>query len=487
MPFTRLHTDIEAWLADASNLAGGCADEVCLPENEDDVAEILKDCAARQVPVTISGNRTGLAGGGVPTGGTVLSLGKMNRILSVDPATKSAVVQPGVVLRDFQDRVEGMDLLYPPDPTERGGQIGGNVATNASGARTFKYGPTRDWISGLRVLLSTGERLALRRGRERADGCELALVTEEGSRIDVRLPDYPMPSVSKHAAGYFSRPDMDAVDLFIGSEGTLGVVTEIELRLIDLPEHLFSGVVFFADEEKMLDFTEEVRERSRSGGEQGNRLEGRAIEFIDANALDFIRGQFPSIPEGAGGGAIWFESEGDSDEQIAAWADVIERHTPLMNDSWFALTEKDQKRMREFRHAVPSSAYEFITRHGMRKFGTDMAVPDGRFREMYRFYRTRLAESGLTNLTWGHIGNSHLHVNLLPEREEQVPVAKQLYDEFVAEALRLGGTVSAEHGIGKIKTAYLRRMFGDQAIGQMIAVRRALDPAGILGRGTMTG
>lgn len=483
MSFTRLHTDLDAYCADASNLAGGCADEVCLPESEDDVVEILKECSEKGIPVTVAGNGTGLAGGRVPFGGTVLSLARMNRILSIDPEAKSALVQPGLVLRDLQERVESAKLFYPPDPTERGGQIGGNVATNASGARTFKYGPTRNWITGMHVVLSTGERLILRRGGERGIGYDMALRTEEGRTISVRLPDYPMPSTSKHAAGYYSRPDMDAIDLFIGSEGTLGVVTQIELRLIDLPAHLFSGIVFFDREEGMLDFVEEVRDQSRAGT---GELDARAIEFIDANALDFIRERYPTIPEGARGGAIWFETEGDSEELIAAWAQVIERHTTLINESWFALTEKDQERMREFRHAVPSSAYEFITQHRMRKFGTDMAVPDPRFREMYGYYRARLAESGLTNLTWGHIGNSHLHVNLLPEREEQVSIAKQIYDDFVVEALRLGGTVSAEHGIGKIKTAYLHRMFGDSGIQQMNRVRRALDPAGILGRGTMT-
>lgn len=489
----RLHTDLEPYLSDASNLAGGYADEVCLPESEEEVAEFLKECVEQKRPVTIAGGGTGLAGGRVPFGGTVLCLSRMNRIASIDSAAKTAVVQPGVILRDLQARVESLGLFYPPDPTERGGQIGGNVATNASGARTFKYGPTRDWVTGLRVVLSTGERLMLRRGGARALGHDLTLRTEEGRDVAIRIPEYRMPSTSKHAAGYFARADMDAIDLFIGSEGTLGAITEIELRLIDSPADLFSGIVFFSDVDRMIDFVEEVRDRSRAGrgsnreATTGTRIDARAIEYIDANALGFIRGKYPSIPSGARGGAVWFENEGSSDELIALWAEVIERHTDLMNDSWFALTEKDQERMREFRHAVPSSAFEFMSQHGMRKFGTDMAVPDSRFREMFDFYRRRLSDPGLPSMTWGHIGNSHLHVNLLPRSESELSAAKLLFDEFVGEALRLEGTVSAEHGVGKIKTAYLRRMFGDAGIAQMIAVRAALDPAGILGVGTMTG
>ena len=242
----------------------------------------------------------------------------------------------------------------------------------------------------------------------------------------------------------------------------------------------------------MLSFVEEARDRSRANRQrEGSDLfDARALELIDPNALDFIRETYPTIPDAVAGGAIWFEqetTERSEDQLISAWAELIEQHTSLVNDSWFGLTESDQERMRKFRHAVPSSAYEYIAKHRVRKFGTDMAIPDNRFREMYRFYKDSLASSGLANLTWGHIGNSHLHVNILPSSEEEIPKAKQLYDLFVTEALKLGGTVSAEHGIGKIKRQYLRQMFGDKGIEEMRRVKQTLDPAGILGVGTMIG
>ncbi len=482
-------TEIGPYLNDASNLAGGEAERVFLPESEDEVREILAECSANRIPVTVSGAGTGLAGGRIPFGGVVLSLSRMNRILEIDPEGKRAVVEAGVILNDLQREVESFGLLYPPDPTERGGQIGGNFSTNASGARTFKYGPTRDWVRGARLVRSNGDLIDLQRGGCRAVGYDLRLPIES-EILDLQVPRYRMPATSKHAAGYYARPDMDALDLFIGSEGTLAVVTQIELRLIPKPERLFSGIIFFDDEENMLDFVEEVRDRSRSNraNDGADLFDARALEFVDAHALAFIRDQYPSIPETAAGGAVWFEqetTEASEDALIADWAGVIERHTRLVDESWFGLTESDQERMRRFRHAVPSSAFEFIAQHHVRKFGTDMGVPDDRFREMYRFYREQLAESGLANMTWGHIGNSHLHVNILPTDESRTVTAKQLYDRFVGEALTLGGTVSAEHGIGKIKGPYLQQMFGEEGIEQMRRVKGVLDPCGILGQGTM--
>ena len=492
MAIREINSEIDPFLIDASNLGGGEADMVCQPECEEEVQEILARCSRDRIPVTVSGAGTGLAGGRVPFGGIVLSMSRMNRIVEIDEERNHAVVEAGVILQTLQSEVESKGLLYPPDPTERGGQLGGNFSTNASGARTFKYGPTRDWIAGAHLVRSSGEMLYLPRGLCRANGYALSLPTENGT-LDLDIPRYRMPSTSKHAAGYYATPDMDGLDLFIGSEGTLAVVTQIGLRLIPKPERLFSGIIFFDNEERMLDFVEKIRDRSRKSQmdqmeRREEKLEARAIEFIDRNALDMIRERYSSIPERSNGGAIWFEQETTSETEeslISQWAELIETHTSLVNDSWFGLSESDHQRMREFRHAVPSTAFEYITTHGTRKFGTDMAVPDHRFREMYRFYVDNLADSGLAHLTWGHIGNSHLHVNILPANETEVPEAKQLYDRFVTEALRLGGTVSAEHGIGKIKRSYLRQMYGDEGIEQMKQVKEKLDPTGILGRGTM--
>jgi D-lactate dehydrogenase (cytochrome) len=252
------------------------------------------------------------------------------------------------------------------------------------------------------------------------------------------------------------------------------------VRLLPLPEKLFSGVIFFSEESSMLDFVEEARERPGEGA--------RAIEYLDANSLEMIREKFPTIPEGAAGGAIWFEQETTEETEealLGAWYEMIVKHNALADDSWFAIGIEDQRKMRSFRHAIPEAVYEYISEHGQTKLGTDMAVPDQHFRELLAFYRKQFAAHGVKNVTYGHIGNSHLHANIFADGDEQRALAKQVYNSLVDKALELGGTISAEHGVGKLKKAYLVKMYGEEAIEAMRRMKRELDPEGRLGKGTM--
>jgi D-lactate dehydrogenase (cytochrome) len=484
-----LQDEILGYLKDASNMPGGHAERVFFPESEEELASLLADCHRDGTPVTVSGAGTGLAGGRVPFGGAVVSTSKLNAIVSIDPEANRARVEPGVILAELQREVEAHDRLYPPDPTERNCFIGGSVATNASGARTFKYGPTRNYVTALKLLLGSGERLHLRRGQTIADGRALRLHTVEGRAIEIELPSYTMPAI-KHAAGYFAKPGMDAIDLFIGSEGTLGVITEIELKLIPLPRKLFSGIIFFPSEELTLAFVDEARAASfgtRSGsGDTG--IDARALEFLDADSLELIRPRFPSIPSGATGGAVWFEQEAteeNEEELLATWYDLMLRHGALVDESWFAISAEDQRRMREFRHAVPSAVYEQISEGNQTKLGTDMAVPDAGFHELLRFYRQEFAANRLRTVVYGHIGNNHLHANIFASGADEFAAAKGVYNRLVEKVLALGGTISAEHGVGKLKKAYLEAMYGPEGIEGMRRIKRALDPAGILGRNTM--
>jgi D-lactate dehydrogenase (cytochrome) len=228
---------IAPYLSDASNMQGGSADEVIIPETQDELREAIVRCAQTSTPMTIAGNGTGLAGARVPFGGAVISTERLNAIVSIDPATQRGITEPGVILRDFQAAVQAASMLYPPDPTENGCAMGGTVAANSSGARTFKYGATRAFVERLRVFLADGEELQLRRGEVKARGNDLTLRSTSGKTYALTLPPVQMPDI-KHAAGYFVKPDMDAIDLFIGSEGTLGAIAEIETRLIPEPERI---------------------------------------------------------------------------------------------------------------------------------------------------------------------------------------------------------------------------------------------------------
>src|SRR5690348_2162079 len=463
--------EIEDFLTDASFMRGGHADRVLLPESVEEVAEILTSANRDRTPVTISGAGTGTVGGRVPFGGIVLATDRLNRIKSIE--NNRGVAEAGVILSDFQRAVDAKGLLYPPDPTERGAFLGGNVATNASGARTFKYGPTRNYVRRLKVVLASGEVLDLRRGDVNAD--EHGRLRLGGS-IEVALPHYRMPATRKNATGYFVAPEMDAVDLFIGSEGTLGVIGEVEVKLLPKPEGLLSGVVFFADEADVLALVREVRAH----------VDARAVEFFDRESLRFLREKYPAIPAEAVA-AIFFEQEttaATEDAVLNQWLALLDQHHALA-DSWFATNEQDQVKLREFRHQLPVLMNEWFAHYRQRKVSTDMSVPDDAFPGLFRLYKETLQSSGLRYTIFGHIGDNHVHVNILPRDEAEGARARDMYVEFLKYAASVGGTLSAEHGVGKLKRDYLRLFYSDPQLREMSAVKKALDPNGILGRGNI--
>src|SRR5688572_8368070 len=237
--------EIESFLTDASHMLEGHADEVVFPESGEEVAEILKTATHNQTPVTVSGAGTGTVGGRIPYAGMVLATDKLNQLRSIVHEDKNgrAVAEAGVILSNFQRFVESEGLLYPPDPTERSCFLGGTVATNASGARTFKYGPTRNYVQRLKIALAAGDLIDLRRGEVQADARgQIRIPLAAGGFIEAQLPSYQMPVTRKHASGYYVAPEMDVLDLFIGSEGTLGVIVEIETALVPKPEGLLGGV-----------------------------------------------------------------------------------------------------------------------------------------------------------------------------------------------------------------------------------------------------
>ena len=482
--------DLQNYLTDASNMQGGFADKLFIPETSDEIAGILRDANANKIPVTVSAARTGTVGGAIPFGGYIISLEKLNKIKQIDKESRTATVEPGVILADFQKAVDAENMFYPPDPTEWSCQIGGTVATNASGARSFKYGATRNYVQGLKIVLASGETLTLKRGgvRSRIDGI-LELLSDQGAVIRAVVPTYERPNVRKNVSGYFAAANMDAIDLFIGSEGTLGVITEIEFSLLPKPEGFFSGIVFFANENNLLKFVSEVRDLSFANRKSkiANAVDASLLEYFDANALEFIREKFPDVPPNMAG-AIFFEQEttaGTEDDLFEKWNDLLEKHDADIERSWFTTTEQDREKMREFRHSLPVSVNERITRYQQRKVGTDMAVPDENFAAFLKFYKQTLNASGLDYVIFGHIGDNHLHANILPKDNSEAQKARHLYGRFIAQSIMLGGTISAEHGIGKLKRKYLQVMMGERYINEMTELKKAFDPNRILGRGNM--
>ena len=222
---------IIGYLEDASNLEGGSADILYIPETENEVKEAVSECAKKGIPLTVSAGGTGTVGSRIARDGAILSVERLNKILSIDKENKRAVLQPGVIINDFLEALAKQNLFYPPFPTERTAFIGGNISTNASGEYSYCFGPTRNYVKRIKVLLSTGKFLEIERGKFFADKDGIITIDE----LSVKIPSYTSPQI-KNAAGYFSKPKMDLIDLFIGSEGTLGVITEAEVEIInDLP------------------------------------------------------------------------------------------------------------------------------------------------------------------------------------------------------------------------------------------------------------
>ncbi|HEX8367765.1 MAG TPA: FAD-binding oxidoreductase [Pyrinomonadaceae bacterium] len=491
--------ELQNYLTDASNLQGGHARKLFIPETTAEVAEIIREANRTRTPLTISGARTGIVGGAIPFGGDVVSLEKFNRIKSIGKtaAGGEAIVEAGVVLDDFQKQVESHGLFYPPDPTEWSCQIGGTIATNASGARSFKYGSTRAFVEGLTIVLPTGDIVNVERGATfAADGEPIEVKTMDGKSIRAKLPTYRQPPVRKNTSGYWTAKNLDAIDLFVGSEGTLGVVTGARLKLLPKPEGFLSGIVFFKDENDLLNFVKEARESSFETRKNtiANRqspitdsLDASLLEYFDAEALKFIREKFTAVP-GEMAGAIFFEQETNEENEDALferWNELLEKHNAETGASWFTTGAEDREKMREFRHALPVSVNEWIVRHQQRKVSTDIAVPDAEFASMLRFYKQSLTASGLQYVIFGHIGDCHLHVNILPKDAAEATRAKHLYGRFIAQGIMLGGTISAEHGIGKIKSKYLYVQYGERYLSEMAELKRAFDPQGILGRDNM--
>lgn len=485
-------SQIKSFLTDASNIQGGHATHVVFPETAEEVAAILAAASEERMLVTVAGAGTGVVGGRVPFGGIVLATDRLNKIKEIVSEANGgwAVAEAGVVLADFQRAVASRGLLYPPDPTEWSCYLGGTVSTNASGARTFKYGPTRKYVRRLKIALATGDVLDLKRGEIFSDANrKFHIPLPSGRSIDGLLPSYQMPKTRKHVAGYFVAPEMDLIDLFIGSEGTLGVITEIELALLPEPENVLGGVVFFKTEESLLAFVKDARDRSfeTRTATSSNGIDARALEYFDSESLKLLRKNFSQVPQSTDG-AVFFEQETTAeteDDLMSSWLALMENHDALVDASWFATTEPDRRRMREFRHALPVLVNEWLAHHNQRKVSTDMAVPDNEFSAMLKFYKTKLRESELQYVIFGHIGDNHVHVNIMPRDDREAATAREFYSQFIQRAVAVGGTISAEHGIGKLKRDYLGALYDMRHLDEMAALKRTFDPSGILGHGNI--
>ncbi len=513
-----MNEDFEMYLRDESRTVG-YAENIAFPVTTDEIKEIMKACYADGEKVTVQGGRTGIAAAAVPYGGCILNLSKMNRVLGMrkDENGYYLTVQPGVVLSELRKMIASKNFsmkdwneeskevwaefkkdgawFFSPDPTETSATIGGMVNCNASGARSFLYGPTRNHITSVTMVLADGRVITAKRGsNQRATGHTAVFTCDDGSLLEAPIPTYKMPP-TKNASGYFAAENMELIDLLIGSDGTLGVVSEIELALLPQPKVIWGTSLLFEDEQSSLQFVDRVR----------HSVEGIAsMEFFDSGALDVLRAQkaksraFSALPEIKDfvNTVIYVELHCDDKEQamerLRGVADVFEAVGGNLEHSWVAMSSKDIERLMFFRHAVPESVNMLIDERKkmdkrIGKVGSDMSVPDEHLFEVVDLYRTTLAEQKLQTATWGHVGNNHLHVNVLPNNMEEHARAKELFKSWAKGICPMGGAVSAEHGVGKLKAPFLTIMYGEDHIEEMRTLKRAFDPKWMLGVGNLFG
>ena len=426
-------------ITDASGYSGR-ADQVFTPRSEEEVAAILARASSEGIPVTVMGALTGLAGGAVPKSGWAISMAQLRK-LDVHPGC--ARVGTGALLREVQAAAAASGQFYAPDPTENTSSIGGNIGANASGSRSFRYGATRRHVLALRVVLMDGRIVEYRRGQA----------------VDFDVPQIPLPRTKKHSAGYRLAPGMDYVDLFIGSEGTLGIVTEAELQLLPAPGEILGGVVFFPAEEAALDAVDRWRPTP------GLRM----LEFLDSRSIKLMEQPY--------GAAVIVEMEGEPDLNMTG---------ALESESWFGSSAADRERFRQFRHRLPERIHEKLRRNGFVVLATDYAVPVERNRDILAVYRSELTKSfGDRFVMFGHIGDAHVHTEILPETQQEWERGNSLAVELAHEVVAMGGTVGAEHGLGKRKAHLLGIQYGPAEIEAMRAVKRRFDPLGLLGQGNL--
>jgi FAD/FMN-containing dehydrogenase len=448
---------VSGYLEDASGMRGE-AEGAFAPSTPGELQEIILEATARKMPLTLAGAGTGLTGAAVPKCGWVVSLKRFRKLELGDGAARCGA---GISLQELQDEAAKTSQFFGPNPTEYTASIGGIISTNAGGARGFGFRSVRHHLLGLEATFMSGDTKWLK----------------QGEQVDFAYKPVHQPATTKNSAGYCLEPNVDWINLLAGSEGTLGVITEAELRLLPVAPAILSGVIFFRSDEDSLNAVDKWRSVPRL----------RLLEYLDFASVEFMRPVNHDIPAGAQA-ALLVEQDlaSETDEEVDRWIDRLTEHHAFADQSWFGFSAQDREKFRAFRHTLATTVVDRVRRTGLPKIGTDFAVPLHRSRELLAHYRERCqALFPGRFLIFGHIGDANVHLNILPDTAEEARLGEEIMFDFAQYAVKLGGTVAAEHGIGKNKRDLLKLMYSAEEIGSMKDVKRRLDPDWLLGRGNI--
>lgn len=509
--------DASAYLEDAAHYPGGHTPLIVCPRDEYQLATTMRE-ATTVLPV---GAQSSLTGGATPMGETVISL---SRLAAIEPPSGDTVrAEPGATLVELREVLTAAGRAYPPVPTYEGASVGGVVSTNAAGAATFKYGATRQWVRRLSVMLATGELLDLERGQVRAADNRFEISTSAGT-IQVPVPTYHMPEVPKRAAGYPSGPDLDLIDMFIGSEGTLGIVTSVTLDV--LPRCPEVGCVLTAcrDEAQAVALASRLRDESiRTRRDQDpDGLDVIAIEHMDRRCIALLRDDGAAkrlgvvipreadvmllaqveFPPGTTPARVYDDvasvadgpASNTSDSPVVRLCRVIAEFDLL--DATEIVAPGDAARasaLIALREAVPEGVNRRVgiakrtVDDTIEKTAADMVVPYSQLGESLTLFRHAFESRGLDYAIWGHLSDANMHPNVIPRSADDVRRGKDAILECGRAVIQLGGCPLAEHGVGRnpVKQALLRQLYGESGIAEMYAVKRALDPSRKLAPGVL--
>ena len=442
-------------------------------------------------------------------GEVVLSTARLNRILEIGPDWVR--VEPGVTLVDLDAVLAPRGQYYPPSPTFTGAFAGGIVATNAAGASTFKYGTTRDWVRALTVVLPSGDVLDIERGVTCADNGRFEILLPNRA-LQLRVPRYRMPDVPKLSAGYFAAPDMDLIDLFIGSEGTLGVITSVTLRVLPQRPAMCLAFVPFADRAAALVFVRRLRDAARETwrASDPHGLDVAAIEHMDARCLALLREDGAdrlhgvAIPDRAViallvtlelppemSSAQAFDEIGRArdprapDSSLVRFCRALDQ-AGVLDDVEIAVPGDLARaaQLLALREAVPAGVNARVGRAKqtidarIAKTAADMIVPFDALEDLLAIYDLEFQRRGLDAAVWGHISDGNLHPNVIPRSMDDVESGKAAILTFGRAAIRLGGSPLAEHGVGRnlVKQFLLVELYGRDGVNAMRELKRTLDP-----------
>jgi glycolate oxidase len=435
---TTAEEDLLCYAYDATNQH--CRpDAVAFPANANQVSDILRLANEYRFFVVPRGAGTGMTGGALAVqGGLVLVMTRFSRILTIDTDNLVAEAEPGVVTGHFQEVVEEKGLFYPPDPSSAPfSTLGGNVAECAGGPRALKYGVTRDYVLGLEVVLPTGEII----------------------RTGVRT--------AKGVVGY------DLTRLMVGSEGTLGIITKILLRLLPLPETVRTVSAVFS---RIHDAASTVSEIVRSG------IVPRTVEYMDQSAIRCVE-DYLSIGLPIDAGAMLLI---DIDGSPSALEATLEHLVPICekggaHEIKVAGSDEEAKELWKARQAISPALF----RLGPDKINQDIVVPRSRIPDMVEWIDDLRRRTGLTIVTFGHAGDGNIHFNVILDKRDKETLAKaeSAVQDLFQKTVALGGTISGEHGVGVSKAPYIGMEIGAAELALMKRLKATFDPNGVLNPG----